>query len=76
MSDTETLIKQKNELITKMLQMQKKFVDLEHSSGIDPGEYYNPPSGSPLENYVAEYNELASQVNKLAHEIKGSGHIN
>ena len=75
MSDKEALIKEKSELIAKMLEMQKKFVDLEHKDGIDPGEYYNPPSGSPLENYVAEYNDLARQVNKLAHEIKESGHI-
>ena len=75
MSDKEALVKEKNELISKMLEMQKKFVDLEHKQGIDPGEYYNPPAGGPLENYVSEYNELASKVNKLAHEIKGSGHI-
>ncbi len=75
MSDKEALLKEKSELISKMLEMQKKFVDLEHNNGIDPGEYYNPPAGSPLENYVAEYNELARKVNELAHEIKGSGHI-
>ena len=75
MSDKQALIKEKNELITQMLEMQKKFVGLEHAQGIDPGEYYNPPSGSPLETYVAEYNELAKKVNKLAHEIKESGHI-
>lgn len=75
MSDKDTLIKEKSQLIVKMLEMQKKFIDLEHGKGIDPGEYYYPPAGSPLENYVDEYNELARKVNKLAHEIKGSGHI-
>ena len=75
MSEKEALMKEKSELITKMLEMQKKFIGLEQSEGIDPGEYYNPPSGSPLENYVDEYNELAKKVNKLAHDIKESGHI-
>ncbi len=75
MSDKEALIKEKNELVAKMLEMQKKFIDLEHGKGIDPGDYYNPAPGSPLESYVADYNDLAQKVNRLAHEIKESGHI-
>ena len=75
MSDKDALIKEKSELIAKMLKMQKKFVDLEHSEGIDPGKYYDPAPGSALEGYVDQYNELAHRVNKLAHQIKESGHI-
>ncbi len=75
MSDKEALMKEKNELVTKMLEMQKKFIDLEHDGGINPGDYYNPAPGAALETYVADYNDLAKTVNQLAHEIKESGHI-
>lgn len=77
MSDKEALMKEKNELIKQMLEMQKKFIGVEHAAegGINPEQYYNPAPGTELEGYIAEYNELARKVNKLAHEIKESGHI-
>ncbi len=75
MSDVEALIKEKNELIQKMLEMQQQFVDLEHKEGLDPKDFYTPENGTFLEKYKNEYNEMAKRVNKLAHEIKGSGHI-
>lgn len=75
MSDVAALIKEKNELIQKMLEMQKKFIGLEHEHGLDPKNYYHPAPGSDLDGYVKEYNDVAQRVNKLAHEIKGSGHI-
>jgi hypothetical protein len=75
MSEKDVLIREKSELIAKMLEMQEKFVDLEHNEGLDPGKYYDPAPGSALEGYVEQYNELAQRVNKLAHQIKESGHI-
>jgi hypothetical protein len=74
-SDKDALIKEKSELIKQMLEMQKKFIGIEHDGGIDPKDYYSPAPGSELEGYVKQYNELARKVNKLAHEIKESGHI-
>ena len=73
--DKAALIKEKKELITKMLEMQKRFISAEHDGGVDPGEYYNPKAGSTFDGYVQEYNDIAQRVNKIAHEIKGSGHI-
>jgi hypothetical protein len=58
-----------------MLELQEKFIQLEHKEGVDPEDYYVPAAGSFLEQYRKEYQELAGRVNKLAHEIKGSGHI-
>lgn len=75
MSDKDALMKEKSELIKEMLEMQKKFIGIEQSGGIDPKDYYYPAAGSDLEGYVEKYNELARKVNKLAHEIKESGHI-
>ncbi len=75
MSEQNDLMKEKRELIQKMLKMQEKFRELSEAGGIDPAEYYNPPAGSPLDGYVNEYNDIASRVNQLAHVIKNSGHI-
>jgi hypothetical protein len=75
MSDKDALVKEKNELVKKMLEMQKKFIDLEHSGEVDPKSYYAPDAGTYLDEYRREYHTLAMRVNKLAHEIKESGHI-
>jgi hypothetical protein len=75
MSDNEALMKERAELIQKMLEMQKKFIDIEHATGIDPKDYYAPEGGTYLDEYRREYNNLAMRVNKLAHQIKESGHI-
>lgn len=76
MSDDKTaLIKEKQDLIKKMLEMQKHFISAEHDGGVEPGNYYNPKPGTTFDGYVKEYNDIAQRVNKLAHEIKGSGHI-
>jgi hypothetical protein len=58
-----------------MLEMQKKFADLEHAQGIEPKSYYAPEAGTYLDEYRREYQAIAMRVNKLAHEIKESGHI-
>lgn len=75
MSDMDALMKEKNDLIRKMLEMQKKFIEIEHTSGIDPESYFVPEPGTYLDEYRREYHALAMRVNKIAHELKGSGHI-
>ena len=62
----------KAELITKMLEMQKKFISHEHSGEFSADNYYMPPAGHPLEGYIKEYNEIAKQVNEMAHAEAGS----
>ena len=71
MSDKEALIQEKKELINKMLEMQKKFVEYEHEHGISGKDYYASKEGL-LANYRDEYMALANRVIDLAHEIKGS----
>ncbi len=63
---------EKEELIAKMQQMQKQFMEYEHEFGVDQLEYFSPPAGHPLENYKEEYTRLANRVVELAHEEKGS----
>jgi hypothetical protein len=71
MSDTETLIKEKNALIQQMLEMQRKFVDFEHQNGISGKDYYYSQEGL-LKDYKQEYRDMAMKVVDLAHQIVGS----
>ena len=71
MSDTQALIQEKKELINKMLEMQQKFIELEHEKGISGKDYYASKDGL-LANYRQEYMDMANRVVDLAHEIVGS----
>lgn len=63
---------EKQDLIKRMLELQKKFIDYEHQDGVDPFDYYTPKPGHPLEGYRQEYAELANKVVDLAHAEAGS----
>ena len=71
MSDTQALIQEKKELINKMLEMQQKFIELEHEQGISGKDYYASKDGL-LATYRQEYMDMANRVVDLAHEIVGS----
>ncbi len=62
----------KQEMIKKMLEMQKKFIDYEHENGVSMEDYFTPSGDSPLEGYRQEYRDLAMKVVDVAHEEKGS----
>jgi hypothetical protein len=74
MSDKETLIKEKQDLINKMLEMQKQFVDYEHQNGISGKDYWASEEGL-LANYRQEYMDMANRVVDLAHQIVGSSRL-
>ena len=64
---------EKQALIKQMLEMQKKFIEYEHThEGVAQADYYTPEPGHPLENYQEEYTRLANRLVDLAHEEKGS----
>ncbi len=71
MSDKEALMQEKKELINKMLELQKKFIDYEHQHGISGKDYYASDEGL-LANYRQEYTDLANRVVDIAHEVVGS----
>ena len=62
----------KQELIKKMLEMQKKFMEYEHEHGVSQEEYFAAGEGHPLHNYRQEYNEMANKLVDMSHEEKGS----
>ena len=71
MSDKEALMQEKKELIDKMLELQKKFIEYEHQNGISGKDYYASDDGL-LANYRQEYMDLANRVVDIAHEVVGS----
>ena len=62
----------KQEIIQKMIQMQKQFIARERKSGVAQEEYFTPQSGDILDGYRETFDKLATQLVDLAHEEKGS----
>ena len=62
----------KQQIIQKMIQMQKQFIARERKSGVSQEDYFVPQSGDILDGYRETFDELATQVVDLAHEEKGS----
>jgi hypothetical protein len=71
MSDIAALKQEKQELIDKMLEMQKQFIEYEQEHGVTGKDYWASQEGL-LANYRQEYMDLANRVVDIAHEIVGS----
>ncbi|MBK5966628.1 hypothetical protein CCR95_21755 [Thiocystis minor] len=71
MSDIAALKSEKQELIDKMLEMQKQFIDYEHQHGVSGKDYWASTEGL-LADYRQEYLDMANRVVDIAHEIVGS----
>ncbi|HSQ06926.1 MAG TPA: hypothetical protein VLM84_04445 [Chromatiaceae bacterium] len=71
MSDIEALKKEKQELIDKMIGMQKQFIEYEHQHGVSGKDYWASSEGL-LATYRQEYAEMATRVVDIAHEVVGS----
>jgi hypothetical protein len=63
---------EKQDIIKRMLELQKKFIAFEQESGVNGFDYYTPGEGHPLDGYRKEYNDLAIKVVDLAHAETGS----
>ena len=74
MSDIAALKQEKQELIDKMLEMQKQFIEYEHQHGVSGKDYWASSDGL-LANYRQEYTDMASRVVDLAHQIVGSSRL-
>ena len=71
MSDIASLKKEKQELIDKMLDMQKQFIEYEHEHGVTGKDYWASKEGL-LVDYRQDYMDMANRVVDIAHEIVGS----
>lgn len=63
---------EKQEMIKKLLEMQKKFIEHEHQKGVSMEEYFTPSDNSPLKGFRQEYRDIAMKVVDAAHAEKGS----
>ncbi len=71
MSDKEALMKEKSELIQKLLDMQKQFIEYEHEHGISGKDYWASKDGL-LADYREKFNEMAQRLVDVSHELVGS----
>ncbi len=62
----------KQEKIQKLLEMQKKFIELEQSGKLTAESYWLPKEGSELDGFKEEYSKIAMDVVDDAHEEVGS----
>jgi len=62
----------KQERIQKLLEMQKKFIELEQKGEVTPESYWLPKEGSDLDGFKDEYTKLAMKVVDDAHDEVGS----
>ena len=74
MSDIAALKQEKQELIDKMVEMQKQFIEFEHQNGVTGKDYWASQEGL-LADYRQEYMDMANRVVDLAHEIVGSSRL-
>jgi len=63
---------EKQELIKKMMEMQKKFIAYEQENGVEMEDYFVGEKGHPLHNFRQEYMALANKLVDMAHAEKGS----
>ena len=62
----------KQAIIDEMLEMQRKFIEIEQQGKFSAEEYYDSDRETELSKYKQRYDELARQLVDLAHEEKGS----
>lgn len=62
----------KQEKIQKLLEMQRKFIELEQAGELTAENYWLPEKGSELDGFKDEYSKVAMKVIDDAHEEVGS----
>ena len=63
---------ERQKIIQQMLEMQRKFIDLEQKGGFAVSDYYDVDGGSEMAEYKKQFDELATRLVDLTHAEKGS----
>ena len=63
---------EKQEIIKQMMDMQRKFIELEQRGEFSAEEYYDSEGESELAEHKRVFEELATKLVDLAHAEKGS----
>tara|TARA_B100000927_G_scaffold236857_1_gene197565 strand:+ start:2153 stop:2470 length:318 start_codon:yes stop_codon:yes gene_type:complete len=69
--DKKALEKERKEIITKMLRIQKEFMQLEREKGVTEKDIHHNPQGI-VKEYKEEHEKLANRLVDIAHALKGS----
>ena len=74
MTDTtneKELLEERKQIIARLLDIQKRFMDLEREKGVTEKDLHQNPKGV-LKEYKEEHEKLANRLVEIAHKIKGS----
>lgn len=63
---------EKQEIINQMIEMQRRFIELEQKGEFSTEQYYDNEGESELAKYKRAYDELAVKLVDMAHAEKGS----
>jgi len=63
---------EKQEIIKKLMEMQKMFIKYEQENGVEMKDYFAAEDGHPLKGFRQEYMDLANKLVDMAHAEKGS----
>ena len=63
---------EKQEIIKQMMEMQRRFIELEQNGEFSAEQYYDSEGESELAQYKRSFDELAAKLVDMAHEEKGS----
>jgi len=65
------LQEERKQIITRLLEIQKNFMDLEREKGVTEKDIHHNPKGV-IKEYKEEHEKLANRLVDIAHQIKGS----
>jgi len=65
------LQEERKQIITRLLEIQKNFMDLEREKGVTKKYIHYNPKGV-IKEYKEEHEKLANRLVDIAHQIKGS----
>lgn len=63
---------EKQEIIKQMMELQRRFIELEQNGEFSTAEYYDSDGDSELARHKRNFDELATRLVDLAHAEKGS----
>ena len=65
------LQEERKQIITRLLEIQKNFMELEREKGVTEKDIHHNPKGV-IKEYKEEHEKLANRLVDIAHKIKGS----
>ena len=71
MTNKKTLEAERKKIIARLLEIQKKFMEVERKDGVTEKDIHHNPVGI-IKEYKEEHEKLANRLVDIAHELKGS----